>query len=458
MRVGTGFIQQFFQGSTGASASRAALLDPAAERLAQLTPGVIQTEQQELRSVRESQLNASTAISFTGAAQQHLQTIRTRLEEMQGLAQAAADPAASFGTRQGLQQQAGQLIGRLETFAITTNHNGRKIFDGSLNNIVLQTGTGQHEREILSLPSMRPSVLGARAIHNPEQGVDAAPLATGEVRINGSAVPESTEAGAAAKAAAINAIREATGVSATALETTLRGAAPVQSAYLDGSASALTINGMNIGGVVVVPGDANGALRGTVARYQDLTGVAAQVDADGRLTLRSETGSAISIRATGSAARDLGLTLDARGEAQAAGHIALSSAAAFTLSDPNGRIGTPTMLQTVQLDLTTSIEFTNLTDAAGARDAITSAETALQRVDKAQARLTAVQGSLTAFNSVLARKGETIGGVAELKIAKAQDALETARAMQAEILRDGATSFRAQANVTPRRALELLRG
>ena len=457
MRVGTSFFQQFMQGSGAAAAQKPAIADPAADRIARMAPGVMQTEQQELRGVRENQLNVSTALSFSGAAQNYLGEIRDRLESLGNLARRAKDPSLPAEARQVLQAQAGKFPGELESLASTTRHNGRKLFDGSLNNIILQTGPAPNDREILSLPSMRPSILGARAIVTPEPAVDDQPLAAAEVRLNAVAVPASADSGAPAKAAAINKVADQTGVHAHAMQTVLRAQSAVQSAYLDGASSALTINGVNIGGVVVSPGDANGSLRNAIERHAESTGVSPSVDGVGRLMLSAQDGRTLHVRATGGAARDLGFVLDRQGEATAAGRVALSGGAAFTLSDPSGRLGTPIVLQTVQLDLTTSIEFTNLADPTSAQDATTSVETALARVDKTRTRLDGIQRQLGAFNATLARQSETIGGVEELQIKRSEGALETARQMQAQIMRDGAASFQAQANVTPRRALELLR-
>src|SRR5690606_12656007 len=132
----------------------------------------------------------------------------------------------------------------IERIASGAEYAGRRLFDGTFQNIRLQVGTSGSEVVTIRFGDYRTAALGQRAEIVSTQTVSTDALAAGTVKIQGRDVPASQSDGvstiypqgsALAKAAAINQIEGATGVHAEALPAELAGVSPIADVNLDGT-------------------------------------------------------------------------------------------------------------------------------------------------------------------------------------------------------------------------------
>ena len=292
--------------------------------------------------------------------------------------------------------------------------------------------------------------------------VSQAALAAGQITVNGVAVPAVSDgffglapaASAEAKAAAINRIEWQTGVHATVVPATVTGMTAIQPMTLD-AANQLTINGIQIPAMPVSAGDASRELVTVINQQSVATGVKAEIDSAGRLTLTAVDGRNIRIETTGNVAQQLGWsgapgpqTIDLTGS------VELTASRPFSVEDPAGTIGLGAS-QVVNGDPSSAIRGIDLTTMDGVARALRSLDAAIEQVGAERARLGMLNNRLDSVTDTLARQIEDLTA-SDSRIRDADVALETARMAQAQILQQASMAMLTQANIMPQRALELL--
>lgn len=421
----------------------------------------------EIQGLRQNQQNVTGAFSLIGTAESALDQIVGMLQRARELVVQGGNDTLAPDQRQAIQTELNQLLEEIDRTASTSRYGQQQLLNGDLQNVRVQVGTSSADAFTLTLGDFRVASLGAWAMKESDATVGTAPIMAGDVTINGVAVEASQNDGvslfaqnasAIAKANAINAIESQTGVHAEVLATEQQGVAAVGSGAIDGVVNTLQINGINIGPLTTQAGDANGVLVNAINAETLRTGVEASIDASGRLVLTAPDGRNVEVHAQGNSAQILGLSAVAGDHTfQLSGKLRLTSEKVFELNDPNGRLGMTNPSQTVNPDPSTALATLSVSDNQAANDSLLSIDAALAQISAGRTRLGSVFNRLDDLSSSLTKRIEDLTA-SDSRIRDTDFALETANLTQQQILRDAAVAMLAQANVTPRRALELLQG
>lgn len=419
----------------------------------------------QIRGLRQNQENVSSSISLLGTAESQISGMVDSLQRLRELAVQGANDTLSASNRASIQTEIDQLVEDLETSATGSQFSGRYLFNGTFSDVSIQVGTGSTDTIPLSFGDFRTSKLGAVSMLASSDPVSTAAITAGTLFINQTAIPASSadgvstvnaDASAIAKANAINSVEARTGVHADVLAATTTGSSALGAVNIDGITRNLWINGVAISPVQVQAGDDTGALAARINATTNQTGVTASVDADGKLTLSAEDGRNIEIKTQGSIADELGLsTTDGDVTQVVCGKVQLTSSSAFTINDTGDTLGLSQTSMQVDPDLTTAISGIDVINSASATAAILSIDTALAQLSDCRSGIGAIQNRLEALTSDLAAQVQDLTST-DSRLRDTDFALETTQLTQAQILQEAATSILSQANVAPRRALELL--
>lgn len=215
----------------------------------------------DLRGLKVASRNAQDGISLAQTAESAMASVSNSLQRMRELSVQSANGIYGADDRAALQAEVNQLISEIDTVASRTNFNGIKLLDGSAKTLLLQTGSRAGETVALNIGSTRaselgtgrtPALTGTGAFEATATNLTAnQALLAGDLIINGVTVGSSLassdnlssgekSASAIAKAAAINAVSDQTGVRAEVGKTVMTGTA-MTAAALTGT---VTINGV----------------------------------------------------------------------------------------------------------------------------------------------------------------------------------------------------------------------
>ena len=304
------------------------------------------------------------------------------------------------------------------------------------------------------------------------QVTSTALASTHNVKINGVALGSSSSASAADKAAAINAVSDQTGVTASA-KTVVRLTVDLSvdmSTHTTATVQGITVNMNTANGGSAVDSMATmvSAINTAMGVNNDIT---ATSNADGELVLTSESGQTIAVAGgTGT-----GLFTDAvvengadptsdisSSDVTVYGTLTLTSADGAPITIEDGEVDTHTGLATLGLQAQsekaeTSVSGVSVSSVANANAALTSIDAAITSVSEFRAsfgayenRLDSIVSNLTTYKTNLeASKG---------RIVDADFATETSKLTKAQILQQAATSMLAQANASKQGLLALLQG
>jgi flagellin len=296
------------------------------------------TAAHQITGLQRNQNNCNEGLNLLDVSESSLGGVTDILQRIRVLAIEASSDTLTDAQRGYLQTEVDELLGEIQRVATTTNYNGRNLLDGSFQGGYLQVGTREGEIMPLAIEDIRTNILGSVASLTGAQTVDAQPIAgNGDLVINNITIPASEydgisrtdgAASALAKMNAINSMTYQTGVTAR-VEPGVYSAsgATIAGGSLDGTSTALVINGVNIGPVDYVAGDTDGALCTAINRNQNRTGVTASLGAGGELVLTATDGRNIEVSTTGSVGDELGL-LTANGDLNTVlrGSLTLTSA------------------------------------------------------------------------------------------------------------------------------------
>ncbi|MDP1771142.1 MAG: flagellin hook IN motif-containing protein [Methylobacter sp.] len=329
----------------------------------------------QIRGNDQAARNANDGISLAQTAEGDLDQIGTNLQRVRELAVQASNASNSASDRASLNNEATQLIAEIDRVAQNSSFNGIKLLDGSFAAKSFQVGANSspaNQISINSISSARTSALGVgsgSSYSTVKSGtaVTNTALAAGDLTLNGYqvgatvndgvSIPASAGSGIA-KAAAINAVQDKTGVTATVSATTVSGTAVT--AFTAINAGDITINGVDIGAVsaatsaaerggqVAAAINAKSDQTGVTATFDKTTGAVALAAADGRnitvsrLTL-ANTGVAANVSGLGSATT--GATLAAAAKTSTSSlSLSSSSANGITVASTNGGGGGTTVV------------------------------------------------------------------------------------------------------------------
>jgi flagellin len=239
----------------------------------------------DLRGLAVAMRNANDGISMAQTAEGAMGEVTNMLQRMRELAVQSSNGTITADDRASLQIEVSQLLSEVDNIANRTAFNGLKLLDGSAGKLSLQTGTRAGETVSFSIASIRTSDLGtgetaglsATGSFN-ATSANLPTLASGDLIINGVTVGSSSSnndsgstvakaASAQAKAAAINAVSDQTGVRAVVGKTTMSGTAMTAAA----TTGTVTINGKTTASIATTT-DAAASRAATVSAINAMSG------------------------------------------------------------------------------------------------------------------------------------------------------------------------------------------
>ena len=278
----------------------------AADDPGRLGSSVLATAQ--VRGVQQSIRNLNDGLSLSQTLEGGLAQLETALQRLRELSVQASSETLNAQDRSSLQTEANQIIAHLDAVVEQTRFNGISLLDGSAREVEIFTEPSKSASGGLKLDLVKvsPSEVNRQASYQSQRrGVYLGDLEDGDLKINGIGIRGtedvdddlsfSYQSGSAiAKAKAINAYSEVTGVTARALVNRITANRTISAFTLD-TQSYFAINGVKISGMEIVDYDADGKLRHAINSVSEETGVVASLDSQGQLHLVAEDGRNIQI-------------------------------------------------------------------------------------------------------------------------------------------------------------------
>lgn len=466
----------------------------------------------QIRGLGVAVRNANDGISFAQTTESALDEITTSLQRIRDLAVQSANSTNSAADRLSLQEEVSQLVDEIDRIAKTTTFNGNKVADGSIKALSFQIGANAGETVTVKGVDARTSQLGSQPGVVQTTASSLGDLTGGftitlgstvgggtlSVGVLGSTVGNyatltqyvaasltdrnGTDYGkglAKDLAARINQLREdgvenMAGIYASAKTTyDYREVASVTGATITatdariGAGSldngGLRINGVDIGPVNFLEGDADGSLTKAINAKSDITGVTASVGQNGELVLTAEDGRDIVVDV--GEADDLeelffgggvgslgGATLT---DSWKQGGITITANDTIILGDAAGGSTFQADEDVSNVQATGTLANIDITTVENANTAMKTVDSALAQIDSFRAGLGAIQNRFESTIRNLSAVSEALSA-ANSRIKDADFAAETANLSKNQVLQQAGISVLAQANALPQQALSLL--
>lgn len=315
----------------------------------------------QIRGTSVAVRNAGDAISLAQTAEGALGSINTSLQRIRELALQSANDTNTTLDRAALQEEVDQLLSEIEFVASSANFNGKNLLDGSFTGATFQTGANVGETISVSVAKVDTDALGVASaagissqndITDPSiSGTTSNALVAGDIVINGVAVSGSVgsadtlsqdqkASSSIAKAAAINAVSDQTGVSAVVNANVVEGSGTASNAAATAN---ISINGVSISlsKATGLTAEANiEAAVATINSESGRTGVVASFSgtlSDG-ITLTAQDGRNISLGGSGAGTNAAAATfgLAAVGSGLTASSVTETYAGTYTLVSETG--------------------------------------------------------------------------------------------------------------------------
>lgn len=214
---------------------------------------IVERFNSQITGLKMAERNANDGISVVQTAEGALDNVTDMLQRMRELAMQSSNGALNDSDRSSLNQEYEQLMEEINRTSNSAMFNNNKLLDGNYQDKTFQIGANSGDSMTLNLMSVDTSSLGVSNQATLTAQGNSNALEIGDLQINnvniGPALASSDTASTAdktssaiAKAAAINAVSDQTGVTAavntnTATGTTMDG---------DAGSGAVTINGVDI--------------------------------------------------------------------------------------------------------------------------------------------------------------------------------------------------------------------
>lgn len=220
----------------------------------------------QIRGLNQAARNSNDGISLAQTAEGALQESTNILQRMRELAVQSANDTNSASDRSSLNAEVGQLQAELDRIAETTEFNGRKLIDGSLEDATFQVGANAGTNQTISfnidsalgkdLSQVGTNIEAPNGTTVSTTDVTAA-LAAGELTVNGNSIGATTD-DAVSLATAISTADSDVTATATNVQTMEFSGATLAATEQVGTAVAgalggggdLTINGTDVGAAV----------------------------------------------------------------------------------------------------------------------------------------------------------------------------------------------------------------
>lgn len=210
----------------------------------------------QIRGTNVAIRNSGDGISLAQTAEGALNSITSSLQRIRELALQSSNDTNTDIDRDALNEEVQQLISEIDSTSKNASFNGRKLLDGSFSKATFQTGANAGQNISFGISKATIDSLGTaltNGLTSDTAGSTASDLAAGDLVINGVAVGASSSAddtssvtlassSAIAKAAAVNAVSDKSGVTAKVNANTVGGA----TIGADASAATVVINGVSV--------------------------------------------------------------------------------------------------------------------------------------------------------------------------------------------------------------------
>lgn len=440
----------------------------------------------QIKGLDQATRNANDGISLAQTAEGALQESTSILQRMRELAVQSANDVNTSSDRSSLQKEVAQLQSELNRIADTTSFNGKKLLDGSFTAQKFQVGANANQTIGVTINGARADQIGTQSLKsdaaagNMRQAAAstttnsfAAQALTVSGSLGSSTIANTTlVAGSSARniAAAVNAVTEDTGVTASARTTaTLSGldTAGTVSFNLYGTNTVTGGDEATISAVISDPNDLT-SLTTAINAQTGKTGITATLSSDKTsISLVNEAGDDIAIEnfthstaaatmsLTGSdtlAAADT-LTGNGTDDSVVGGIVSFNSAESFTVvTSVAGSLFTAAT-NSGALDKVSSVDIGN---QDGANSALEVIDGALAAIDNHRAGLGALQNRFDSVIKNLQNVSENTSA-ARSRIQDADFAKETANLSKSQVLQQAGIAILSQANQSSQNVLSLLR-
>ena len=422
--------------------------------------------------------NANDGVSMAQIADKAMDEQLKILDTIKVKATQAAQDGQSADSRKALQADVKRLVESLDNIAGTTSYNGKALLSGQFTNASFQVGAYSNQTVSMSIGATSSDKIGQTRFETSAtgttQGVATATYTDNEG--NATALEEvviSTSAGTGigALAEVINKNSDLTGVKAS-WSNVMTGTAVIAS----GTVTNLTINGTTIAASLdVQDNDRSGTLVDAINQFTATTGVAASVDARGRLELTSTDGRGMQVAGLGTVgliadgfssgrltltktgAADINMTLAGSGTT---GLSTLTTAASIGLRDMMSEISAADALAMGAYANANSLGAgqtmtAGVTTFTGAQSMMSIAESASRTLDKIRSDIGSAQNQMVStINNISVTQVNV--KAAESQIRDVDFAAESANFSKANILAQSGSYAMSQANAVQQNVLKLL--
>ena len=282
--------------------------------------------------------NGNDAIGLIQTADGALSEYSNILDTIKTKSVQAASDGQNAASRLAIQKDINRLLENLNNIAKTTSFNGQKLLSGTFTNKEFQVGANANETIKASISSAETSQIGqtSRTTLSVAQLGDnqltlKSALSGTEIKLESVSLQMNNDPanGMGALADIINKHSAETGITAKAVVSSTTAAITAGTTGSD-----FAINGVNIGAINVLANDSEGTLLTAINNKSTETGVTATKTADGKLTLTSSDGRAISV--TGDLS---GVTSSTADSLSTIGHLEVVQAGSSTFQITGSKMG-----------------------------------------------------------------------------------------------------------------------
>ena len=338
--------------------------------------------------------NGNDAIGLIQTADGALSEYSNILDTIKTKSVQAASDGQNAASRLAIQKDINRLLENLNNIAKTTSFNGQKLLSGTFTNKEFQVGANANETIKASIASAETSQIGqtSRATLSVAQlgenqltlksAVSGTSIKLESVNLQMNNDPAN---GMGALADIINKHSAETGITAKAVVSSTTAAITAGTTGSD-----FAINGVNIGAINVSANDSEGTLLTAINNKATETGVTATKTADGKLTLTSSDGRAISV--TGDLS---GVTSSTADSLSTIGHLEVVQAGSSTFQITGSKMGAA-----VGADITISSPMVAVQDSILSVGSTIASSSTLAAGTKIGVNVTATAASILASSTV----------------------------------------------------------
>lgn len=293
-------------------------------------------------SLGQAVSNGNDAIGLIQTADGALSEYSNILDTIKTKSVQAASDGQNATSRLAIQKDINRLLENLNNIAKTTSFNGQKLLSGTFTNKEFQVGANANETVKTSISSAETSQIGQTSrstLSIAQLGTNQLTLKSAlsgtEIKLESVNLQMNNDPanGMGALADIINKHSSETGITAKAVVTTTTGSSIVAGS----TGTDFAINGVSIGSINVTANDGQSTLLTAINNKATETGVTATKTADGKITLATSDGRAISV--TGSLGGVMGATTSAD-SMSTVGHLEVVQAGSSTFQISGSPMGT----------------------------------------------------------------------------------------------------------------------